>query len=76
MEETTAVYIHHFIRFNIIKTFQTMDHNTSINNGTSEASVALLGLQRAGRQERVVGGGVGSTMNKLFLNMQYIALIF
>ena len=53
-----------------------MDHNTSINNGTSEASVALLGLQRAGRQERVVGGGVGSTMNKLFLNMQYIALIF
>lgn len=53
-----------------------MDNNTSINNGTNEASVALLGLHRAGRQGARVGGGVGATMNKLFLNMQYIALTF
>lgn len=53
-----------------------MASNTGIINGTNEASVALLGLQRAGRQGRGVGVGVGATMNKLFLNMQYIALTF
>lgn len=49
-----------------------MDNNTSIINGTNEASVALLGLHRAGQQ----GAGVGATINKLFLKIQYIQLTF
>jgi hypothetical protein len=47
-----------------------MDNNTSIING--EASVALLGLHRAGQQ----GTGVGATINKLFLKILYIQLTF